>query len=205
MLMQTCLSWKHDAKNQMLAGICVHAILKLAHCHELYMSKSLTMLFTDVAQPVADSGHRTHCSTELYCSSMHVLEVQSELANTRVCWVASRFQSQLILQRSPECEQVCCHLLTVSWRAHLQQSQQRLGKWRQVPGEEAVGMPISRQPPCPAHSMDIGVQIGGKVVVYDIRQILDVKAPSCYISGHQHLGFARLPVKQGFLHGHHDW
>lgn len=44
-------------------------------------------------------------------------------------------------------------------------------------------MPISGQTPGPANSVNIGVQVGWKVIVDDVRQVLDVKTPGCDISG----------------------
>lgn len=68
-------------------------------------------------------------------------------------------------------------------RAHLQQRQQGLGDRRQVSGEEAVRMSIICQTPSPANPMNVGVQVGRKVIVDDIRQVLDVKTPCRNISG----------------------
>jgi len=86
---------------------------------------------------------------------------------------------------------------------HLQQVQQWLGNWSQVPGEEAVCMAISCQAPCPAHSVNVGIQICGKVVVDDIGQVLDVQTSCCYISGNQDLSLARFPVSHRLLRQHH--
>ena len=44
-------------------------------------------------------------------------------------------------------------------------------------------MTISCQTPGPAHSMDVSIQVGWKVIVDDIRQVLDVKTPGSDISG----------------------
>lgn len=60
-------------------------------------------------------------------------------------------------------------------------------------------MPVSGQAACPAHSVDVGVQVGGKVVVDDKGQVLDVQAPGSHISRDQNLSLAGFPAGHGLL------
>ena len=64
-------------------------------------------------------------------------------------------------------------------------------------------MPVSGQTAGPAHSVDVGVQVGGKVVVDDKGQVLDVQAPGSDISRDKNLSLAGFPAGHGLLQSQH--
>ena len=64
-------------------------------------------------------------------------------------------------------------------------------------------MPVSGQAAGPTHSVHVGVQVGGKVIVDDEGQVLDVQAPGSHISRDQNLSLARFPAGHGLLHIQH--
>eukprot|EP00967_Tisochrysis_lutea_P125309 scaffold210535_cov19-Tisochrysis_lutea.AAC.1 len=57
----------------------------------------------------------------------------------------------------------------------------------QVACEKAEGMPKRGQAPGPAHTVDVGLQTRGEVVVDDVRELADVKAASSHVCGHHDL------------------
>mmetsp|Transcript_17825 Transcript_17825/g.31774 ORF Transcript_17825/g.31774 Transcript_17825/m.31774 type:complete len:450 (+) Transcript_17825:124-1473(+) len=83
-------------------------------------------------------------------------------------------------------QQVRIHRLTVL----PQQRHNRRCQAREAAREKAKRVPIGGQPSRAAHAVHVRVDVGGEVVVDDVREAADVEPSARHVGGHQHVGLA---------------
>ena len=97
----------------------------------------------------------------------------------------------LLSGRCKECERL---------GSHLQHGKQRMRQRCQIARKEAVSMASSRETASAAHTVDVCLQLGRKVIVYNVWQAAHMQPPRCNICGNQHLDLAATESAQCLLH-----